>query len=806
MSDIQTNAQGNERGAAFFRCIAEQACDAILGIHIDGRICYANRHAAKMYGYTWEELCDMHIRTLRAPEALADFEELFRRASGDGVMFRTIHRCKDGRAFPVEVNSRGVDLPEGRIVVSIIRDNTVNAQLTQELQAARMISDCLLRAANVLVMIFDCAGQIRFLNETAQQVTGYTSGEVQGRDGIALLAPPDHEALARSYFQACLCSDHVGLAGGPIVTKAGVHRNISWQTFALEGPGGMEGILWLGVDATERLRAEESLQRKETFIHGVVEGLMFPFFVVDRQYRYLVFNAIHKKGVKDLFNADIELGMDVLSYHRNLRNQSIAKANFDQALSGEPCIFEGVIGEETYKNRLVLIEHNPVRNFMGDIMGVAVVVHDISQLRQAEAETRAMQLQYKGLVEDVPAIMMVVSTEGKIQYINPFGAQLFQFSAEELAGRPAAETILPEMESTGRKLWDFYRDLWAEPFREYHHTNENVTKRGRRLWVSWSIRGGDCPVTEGQHWLCMGMDVTEKHRAMEREKHKQERKRQNEIMQDILSGRIPQKKTAEHLRKLGLELQQPMICFAVQIPRVFDSEGDLSQRQETETILDCCRLHSGGIVWEASGCVGVLMPSVDAPHNTTVLTNEAKKVWRNLRQCVSDGMELAGMAFKTDDEPSVVQLFFQARSAMMFGPCLCPGKTLYCWRDLGWLRLLVQNVNTYESRQFVQEHLENIFRLPSDEKRKTMLVTLKKALEGKTNETIAREMNVHKQTVRYRVTVLKSMLKVDDLSGESGINIAIALRLHDMQNDVAGLSGEMTGGSDKQQNKNESLC
>jgi PAS domain S-box-containing protein len=772
-----------EWDAAFFHCIADQACDTILGIRLDGRICYANLHAMAMYGYTRDELCGMSIRELRAPETLTDFEEFFRRAAGGGIMFRTTHRRKDGLTFPVEVNSRGVDLPDGQIVVSIIRDNTINEKLTQKLQATRTISDCLLRAANVIVVILDCAGRIRFFNETAQRITGYASEEATGKDGFALLAPPDFEPVARNYFQACLCLDYVGTIEGPILTKTEERRSIAWQTFALDGADGVEGMLWLGVDATERVQAEELLQKKETFISSVVDGLQFPFFVLDRQYRYITYNAVHKKGVKVLFNADIEPGMDVLSYHCNPRHRAIAKGNFDKALAGQACMFEGDIGEEKYQCRPVLIEHNPVRDLTGEITGVAVVVHDIRGLREAEAKTREIQLQYKELVEDVPAIMMVVCTEGKLQYINPFGAETFNFSAEELAGRSLEETILPELESTGRNLWDYYRDLWAGPFHEYHHVNENMTKRGRRLWINWSIKGGMCPVNDGHCWICMGQDVTERHRALEREKHKQERTRQNEIMQDILSGRIPEKQVWEHLAKLGLGPKQPMSCFAIRVPLFDGSQSELSQQQELEALLDCYRSLSGGIAWEASGCVGVLVsqPKTGTGLDLPGLRKAAEEMWRKLRQCVGGGANLAGAAMKTDEETSVAQLFFQARSALLFGPCLSADKALYFWRDLGWLRLLVANIDSHESRRFVAEHLSGVLELADEDKRRIFLDTLRKTLDGRSVEEIAREMNVHKQTVRYRLSVLKQLLGTAELRGENEINVAIALRLHEMQ-------------------------
>lgn len=777
----QTEIRNLEWNAAFFQCIAEQACDAILGIRLDGRICYANLHATGMYGYTRAEICGMYIRDLRAPETLADFEDFFRRAAGDGIMFRTTHRHKDGRTFPVEVNSRGVDFPDGRIVVSIIRDNTINEKLTQDLQEVRVFSDCLLRAANVIVILLDSMGRIRLFNETAQRITGYIGEEVLGMDGIELLVPPDHKASVRDYFQDCLQPEYIGTHDKPIVTKSGELRRVSWHCFAIGGWHEIGSMLCYGVDVTNQLRAEESLQRKETFIHGVVEGLVFPFFVVNRQYRYMAYNEAHKKEMKNLFDADIESGGDLLFYHRDPEKKARAKQHLDQALAGTPCTVEAIIGETQHRN--ALIEHNPVRDEAGNIMGVAVVVHDTSKLRQAEAEAHEIQLQYKELVEDVPAIMMVVCAKGNIQYINSFGAKIFHFPAEELADRSLEETILPELESTGRNLWDFYRNLWSGLFQEYHHINENVTKRGRRLWINWSIKGGHCPVTNGQCWICMGQDVTEKHRALEREKHKQERSRQNEVMQDILSGRISGKQVTEHLVKLGLNPRQQMICFAIRIPLPDGSESKLSQRQEMEVLQDCFRSISDGVVWESSGCIGVLVshPETGFATGASTLSKATEEMWRKLRQCMRGGVELAGVALKTDEETSIADLFFQARSAMLFGPCLSLGKTLSHWRDLGWLRLLVANVDSREARRFVAEHLSGVLELADEGKRQIFLDTLRKTLDGVSVEEIAREMNVHKQTVRYRLSVLKQLLGTDELHGETEINVAIALRLHEMQ-------------------------
>ena len=135
----------------FWRSIAEQAADVILGIHLDGTICYANQSASRIYGYSQQELHGMHIAQLRAPETKADLAAQFETAKQTGALFRTKHLRKDGQVFPVEVNARCVDMPEGQVVLSIIRDKTVSEKNAEEARVTRAFADTLIQAANVII-------------------------------------------------------------------------------------------------------------------------------------------------------------------------------------------------------------------------------------------------------------------------------------------------------------------------------------------------------------------------------------------------------------------------------------------------------------------------------------------------------------------------------------------------------------------------------------------------------------------------------------------------------------------------------
>ncbi len=110
----------------------EHARDIILVIDADnGAIRDANRAAEAAYGYTRAELLAMKIFALRV-ESPQGVEDQMRVASVSGLLFETLHRRRDGVAFPVEVSSRG-DLMNGRrCLFSIIRDITERKRFEAE--------------------------------------------------------------------------------------------------------------------------------------------------------------------------------------------------------------------------------------------------------------------------------------------------------------------------------------------------------------------------------------------------------------------------------------------------------------------------------------------------------------------------------------------------------------------------------------------------------------------------------------------------------------------------------------------------
>ncbi len=131
----------------------EHARDIILVIDAGhGAILDCNAAAETAYGYPRAELLQRTIFELRV-EPPRSVSEQMRLADTAGLQFETVHRCKDGRTFPVEVSSSGGTFAGCRCLFSIIRDITERKRLEVEREALLASSQNALALREEFLMI-----------------------------------------------------------------------------------------------------------------------------------------------------------------------------------------------------------------------------------------------------------------------------------------------------------------------------------------------------------------------------------------------------------------------------------------------------------------------------------------------------------------------------------------------------------------------------------------------------------------------------------------------------------------------------
>jgi PAS domain S-box-containing protein len=89
----------------------------------------------------------------------------------------------------------------------------------------------------------------------------------------------------------------------------------------------------------------------------------------------------------------------------------------------------------------VITSNSPVKNNAGRIIGVSVILKDITEYKRAQDALRVAKEQFRGLVEQSIAGIYIIQ-DGKLTYVNPRFAEIFGYaSIDELIGRDALSVV-----------------------------------------------------------------------------------------------------------------------------------------------------------------------------------------------------------------------------------------------------------------------------------------------------------------------------------------------------------------------------
>lgn len=132
--------------------------------------------------------------------------------------------------------------------------------------------------------------------------------------------------------------------------------------------------------------------------------------------------------------------------------------------------------------------------------------------RTAEKVLASSVPNYRELVESTNSIIIRMDMAGRMIFCNEFARRFFGYERDELLGQPIVDTIVPQIESTGRDMRRVIAAICADPDRHALSENENITRDGRRVWVSWANKALSVVPGQEPEILCVGQDITEKKR------------------------------------------------------------------------------------------------------------------------------------------------------------------------------------------------------------------------------------------------------------------------------------------------------
>ncbi len=164
---------------------------------------------------------------------------------------------------------------------------------------------------------------------------------------------------------------------------------------------------------------------------------------------------------------------------------------------------------------VVCSEHaGPVRKWHSDEEAFASTVAAMVAQLLAVSERKKAEVQLRKLsqaVDQSPACVVITSTDGTIEYVNPKFAEITGYTPEEAKGKNA------NLLKSGDQPASFYKDLWdtLSSGNEWRGEFHNKKKNGELFWEAASIS----PIFDNggiiTHYVAVKEDITERKRTEE---------------------------------------------------------------------------------------------------------------------------------------------------------------------------------------------------------------------------------------------------------------------------------------------------
>ncbi|KXS32709.1 MAG: Diguanylate cyclase/phosphodiesterase with PAS/PAC and GAF sensor(S) [Candidatus Gallionella acididurans] len=242
-----------------------------------GQILNASRSAINRYGFSREELLQMNISDLAAPDVKIHGPAKLGISPKSGEMYEWRFRSKDGNELQVEIFLEPIILNGKPVYLARIYDISRSKILESELQNKQHLLERILNTEPGTVYIYDLLKQQNvYVNRRWLTAFGYTDREAQamGAELMQIFHPDDMNRIAANHDAWRTAPDGESRTIEYRIRdkQGGWHWLMSNETpFTRDESGLVSQILGIGHDITERKKSEQAFRESEELLRLTTE-------------------------------------------------------------------------------------------------------------------------------------------------------------------------------------------------------------------------------------------------------------------------------------------------------------------------------------------------------------------------------------------------------------------------------------------------------------------------------------------------------------------------------------------------------
>ncbi len=361
--------------------INENMTEGLFMGMIGGTFKYANHAFLELSGYSsLKELKKVLPKDLyvRDEDRIGILQELAKTGASRNQVVE--FKRKNGSTYWTSI-SMSILRHQPTYYVGTVRNITIERELARKEAKSKAFLNNIINTVAAPIFVKDEKHRWIVFNDSFCTFNNRTRKELLGKSDYDF--HPHHQA--KIFWESdsqVLQTGEISINEEQITLKGQTKHMLTTKTRYVDEHG-KRFVIGCSIEITAIKKVEEEVSKLNASLQGIMESTKESIYAVDNHFQYLAFNENHKKVMKDLYTANIQVGTNKLSCFNGAEDAKWVKQELSKALRGE--YFVSLHNLEYPKfTGFIETTFNPIRDQSNNVKGVAVFVKDVTERRDFE--------------------------------------------------------------------------------------------------------------------------------------------------------------------------------------------------------------------------------------------------------------------------------------------------------------------------------------------------------------------------------------------------------------------------------------